>query len=52
MRGANRVVGNAEIRAAGVGFDGPGRGADGAGDEHVPPAEFAGAARQGGGAPG
>ena len=43
MRDADFVVGNAEIRAAGVGLDGSWRGADGAGDEDVSLAEFPGA---------
>ena len=46
MRGADFVVGNAEIRAAGVGLDGPGGGADGTGDEDVPLTVFPGALRQ------
>lgn len=43
MRGADLVVGNAKIRTARVGFDGPRGGADGAGDEDIPLAEFPGA---------
>ena len=52
MRGANLVVGNAEIRTAGVGLDGPGGGTDGAGDEDVLPAALPGALCQLGPAPG
>ena len=52
MCGANLVVGNAEIRTAGVGFDSSGGGADGAGDEDVTSAEFPGALCQFGSATG
>ena len=52
MRGANLVVGNAEICTAGVGLNGPGGGADGAGDEDVALAALPGALCQFGPAPG
>ena len=44
MRGFDPVIGDAEIGAAGVGFDGAGRGADRPADEYVASALGDGAA--------